>query len=152
MKAVIQKSGRASVEVDGKIAGEIKKGLVVFVGITNTDADKDVDFMADKISNLRLFDEGEKYFEKSVSDTTKQVLLISQFTLYGDCKKGRRPDFINAAKAEVAEPLYDKLANKLKTLGLDVQTGVFRAMMKVSLTNEGPVTIILDSNLTNQNG
>ncbi|MFA7685593.1 MAG: D-aminoacyl-tRNA deacylase [Candidatus Gracilibacteria bacterium] len=149
MKVVIQKSGKASVEVAGKITGQIEKGLVVLLGITNGDTEKDVDFIADKIANLRLFDEGEKYFEKSVTDTTKEILLISQFTLYGDCRKGRRPDFINAAKAEVAEPLYNKLIEKLKSLGLNVQTGVFRAMMKVSLTNEGPITIILDSNLTN---
>jgi D-tyrosyl-tRNA(Tyr) deacylase len=149
MKVVIQKSGKASVEVEGKITGQIEKGLVILLGITNSDTEKDVEFIADKIANLRLFDEGEKYFEKSVTDTTKEILLISQFTLYGDCRKGRRPDFINAAKAEIAEPLYNNLVTKLKSLGLNVQTGVFRAMMKVSLTNEGPVTIILDSNLTN---
>jgi len=149
MRIVVQKSGKASVEVEGKITGQIEKGLVILLGIANTDTEKDVDFIADKIANLRLFDEGEKYFEKSITDTTKEILLISQFTLYGDCRKGRRPDFINAAKAEVAEPLHNKLIEKLKTLGLNVQTGVFRAMMKVSLTNEGPVTIILDSNLTN---
>jgi len=145
MRAVIQKSGQASVEINEKIVAEINKGLVVLVGITNTDTDKDVDFITDKISNLRLFEEGAKYFEKSIADTTKQILLISQFTLYGECRKGRRPDFVNAAKAEVAEPIYNKLVNKLKALGLDVKTGVFGAMMKVSLTNEGPVTIILDS-------
>ena len=149
MKVVIQKSGKASVEVEGKITGQIEKGLVILLGITNSDTEKDVEFIADKIANLRLFDEGEKYFEKSVTDTTKEILLISQFTLYGDCRKGRRPDFINAAKAEIEEPLYNNLVTKLKSLGLNVQTGVFRAMMKVSLTNEGPVTIILDSNLTN---
>ena len=149
MRAVIQKSGKASVEVNGKVIGQIQKGLVVLVGITNTDTEKDIDYIADKISNLRLLDEGEKYFEKSIADTTKQILLISQFTLYAKCKKGRRPDFVNSAKAEVAEPIYNKLADKLKNLGLDVQTGIFRAIMKVSLTNEGPVTIILDSNLTN---
>lgn len=149
MKAVIQKSGKASVEVEGKITGEINKGLVILLGITNSDTEKDVDLMADKIANLRLFDEDEKYFEKSVSDTTKEILLISQFTLYGDCRKGRRPDFVNAAKAEIAEPLYNKLVEKLKSLGLNVQTGVFRAMMKVTLVNEGPITIILESNITN---
>jgi len=145
MKAVIQKSGEAKVEIEGKITGQIKKGLVVLLGITNTDTDADIDFMVDKITNLRLFEEGDKYFEKSVTDTTKEILLISQFTLYGDCRKGRRPDFANVAKAEMAEPLYNKLVEKLKAQGLNVQTGVFRAMMKVSLTNEGPITIILDS-------
>lgn len=149
MKVVIQRSGKASVEVEGEITGQIEKGLVILLGITNSDTEKDVDFIADKIANLRLFEDGEKYFDKSVTDTTKEILLISQFTLYGDCRKGRRPDFVNAAKAEVAEPLYNKMIDKLKSLGLNVQTGVFRAMMKVSLTNEGPITIILDSNLTN---
>ena len=145
MRAVVQKSGEASVEVEGEITGKITKGLVILLGITDTDTDKDIDFMADKIANLRLFDEEDKYFEKSITDTTKEILLISQFTLYGDCRKGRRPDFVNAAKAEIAEPIYNKLIDKLRILGLNVQTGVFRAMMKVSLTNEGPVTIILDS-------
>ena len=152
MRAVIQKSGKASVEINGKIVSKIEKGLVVLVGITNTDTDKDIDFISDKIANLRLFEEKEKYFEKSISDTTKQILLISQFTLYGDCHKGRRPDFANAAKAEIAEPIYNKLVDKLKKSGLDIKTGVFREMMKVSLTNEGPITIILDSNITNKNG
>lgn len=146
MKAVIQKSGQASVEVEGKITGQIEKGLVILLGITNSDTEKDVEFMADKIANLRLFEEGEKYFEKSILEAGKEILLISQFTLYGECKKGRRPDFINAAKAEIAEPLYNKLVEKLKSLGLKVQTGIFRAMMNVKLENKGPVTIILDSN------
>ncbi len=146
MKAVIQKSGKASVEVNHVVTGEISKGLVILLGITNNDTEKDVEFIADKIANLRLFDKEEKYFEKSISDTTKEILLVSQFTLYGDCRKGRRPDFANAAKAEIAEPLYNKLVEKLKSLGLNVQTGVFREMMKVSLVNEGPVTIILESN------
>lgn len=145
MKAVIQKSGYAKVEVDGKITGEIQKGLVVLLGITNDDTEKDTDFMVDKITNLRLFEEGEKYFEKSVLDTTKEVLVISQFTLYASCKKGRRPDFINAAKGEFAEPMYNKLIEKLRVTGIKVETGVFGAMMNVSLTNEGPITIILDS-------
>jgi len=145
MKAVIQKSGYAKVEVENKITGEINKGLVVFLGITDTDIEKDLDFMVDKIKNLRLFDEGEKYFEKSIFDTNKQVLVISQFTLYASCKKGRRPDFINAAKGNFAEPMYNKFIEKLKAEGLDVKTGIFGAMMNVSLTNEGPVTIILDS-------
>jgi len=145
MKAVIQKSGYAKVEVDGKITGEIEKGLVILLGITNTDTDKDLDFMVDKVKNLRLFDDGEKYFEKSILDTTKQVLVISQFTLYASCKKGRRPDFINAAKGDFAEPMYNKFVEKLRADGIDVRTGIFGAMMNVSLTNEGPITIILDS-------
>jgi len=145
MKAVIQKSGNAKVEVDGKITGEIQKGLVILIGITNDDTEKDIDFMVDKITNLRLFEEGEKFFEKSVLDKTKEVLIISQFTLYASCKKGRRPDFINAAKGDFAEPMYNKLVDKLRANGIKTETGVFGAMMNVSLTNEGPITIILDS-------
>jgi len=145
MKAVIQKTGNAKVEVEGKITGEIQKGLVILLGITNTDTDKDLDYICDKVLNLRLFDEGEKYFEKSILDTTKEILVISQFTLYASCKKGRRPDFINAAKGEFAEPIYNKFIEKMRENGIKVETGIFGAMMNVSLTNEGPVTIILDS-------
>lgn len=145
MKAVIQKSGRASVEIDGKINGEIKSGLVVLLGITNDDNEKDIDYIAEKICNLRLFPTNEKYFEESIAETSKEILLISQFTLYASCKKGRRPDFAKAAKPEIAEPLYEKFIEALREKGMSVQTGIFGAMMKVSLENQGPVTIILDS-------
>lgn len=145
MKAVIQKSGPAKVEVDDQIIGQIESGLVILLGITHDDTEKDLDYMADKICNLRLFEEGEKYFEKSVLELGKEILLISQFTLYAGTKKGRRPDFIDAAKGEKAEPLYNSLAEKLRQRGLNVATGKFGAMMKVSLRNDGPVTIILDS-------
>lgn len=145
MRAVIQKSGKASVMIDDKVVGQIDKGLVVLIGITQTDTDKDIDFLVDKISNLRLFEDGAKYFDKSVLDTSKQALVISQFTLYANCKNGRRPDFIDAAKGDFAEPLYNQFVEKLRVNGLEVQTGTFGADMKVSLTNEGPITIILDS-------
>ena len=145
MRAIIQKSGAASVEVDGSKTGEIKSGLVVLLGITNSDTDEDIDYLTEKISNLRLFDSEGKYFEKSVLDTTKELLVISQFTLYASTRKGRRPDFNEAAKAEIAEPIYEKFCEKLKEKGLKVETGKFGAMMYVNLVNEGPVTIILDS-------
>lgn len=145
MKAVIQKSGPAKVEIGGETVGKIDEGLVILLGIKPDDNVKDVDYMVEKISNLRLFEEGAKYFEKSIMEVSRQCLVISQFTLYASCKKGRRPDFNEAAKPEVAEPLYDEFVNKLKQAGLEVETGKFGAMMHVSLTNEGPVTIILES-------
>jgi len=145
MRAIIQKSGEANVEIEGKIYSEIKGGYVILLGITHADTEKDMDYIVEKICNLRLFEEGEKYFEKSIIETKGEILLISQFTLYADTKKGRRPDFINAAKRDFAEPLYDKVVVSLKEKGLAVKTGVFGAMMKVSLRNDGPVTIILDS-------
>ena len=145
MRAVIQKSGKASVEIEGKIYSEIQEGLVILLGITPSDTEKDVDYIVEKICNLRLFEEGDKYFEKSVTDMGKEILLISQFTLYAETNKGRRPDFVNAAKREFAEPMYEKVVAELKNKGLSVKTGVFGAMMKVSLRNDGPITIILDS-------
>jgi len=145
MKAVIQKSLEASVEVDGKIVGQIAQGLVVLLGITHDDTNKDLEYILDKLINMRLFEDNDKYFEKSILETSKNILLISQFTLYAGTKKGRRPDFINAAKSEVAKPIYEKFIQRLKDSGINVQTGEFGAEMKVKLTNHGPVTIILDS-------
>ncbi len=144
MKAVIQKSGPAKVEIKEEIHGEISGGLVILLGITQTDTSKNVDALVDKILNLRIFEEGEKYFEKSVLELKKEILVISQFTLYADCRKGRRPDFNNAAKGDIAKPLYEEFIEKLRASGLRVATGEFGAMMKVSLSNEGPVTIILE--------
>ncbi len=144
MKAVIQKSGQAHVEIDGKIHGAISGGLVILLGVTQTDTSKNVAALVEKILNLRLFEEGEKYFEKSVLELKKEILIISQFTLYADCKKGRRPDFNQAAKADIAKPLYEEFVEKLRVSGLKVSTGEFGAMMKVTLRNEGPVTIILE--------
>lgn len=145
MKAVIQKSGSAKVEIAEKIVGQIERGLVILIGITSDDSEQDIEYLAEKISNLRLFEKDGKYFETSLLETGKQALVISQFTLYADCKKGRRPDFNNAAKPEIAQPLYQKFVEKLKEKGLTVETGVFGADMDVTLTNTGPVTIILDS-------
>lgn len=145
MRAVIQKSCKAKVEINGKIVGEISKGLTILLGITHNDNEQDIAYLTEKIANLRLFENAEKYFETSILETTKQALVISQFTLYADCKKGRRPDFNNAAKPQIAEPLYQKFVEGLKAKGLTVATGVFGATMDVTLTNTGPVTIILDS-------
>ena len=146
MKAVIQKSGKALVEIDGKINGQITEGLVILLGITNGDTSEDIDYLIEKITNLRLFEQDEKHFEKSLLEKIKQALVISQFTLYANCKKGRRPDFKDAAKPDIAKPLYKEFIEKLKEKGIDVQTGEFGAMMNVTLTNQGPITIILESN------
>lgn len=145
MKVVIQKSGPAKVEVSGEAVGEISDGLVVLLGITHDDNDADIDYLVEKIVNLRLFEDGEKHFDKSVLDCKKEILLISQFTLYASCKKGRRPDFNDAAKPELAKPMYEKFIEKLKSAGLKVATGEFGAMMHLSLINEGPITIVIDS-------
>ncbi len=145
MRAIIQKSGPAKVVIEGKVNGKIDEGLVILVGITNTDTEKDIEYLVEKIANLRLFEEGEKYFEKSILESSKKILVISQFTLYASCKKGRRPDFIAAAKPDFAIPVYEKFITSLKEKGLSVETGEFGAMMEVSLVNMGPVTIILDS-------
>ena len=145
MKLVIQRSGPANVEINGETFSEIKKGLVVLLGITHEDSEKDIEYLVEKLINMRLFDSGEKFFEKSVLEENLEVLVVSQFTLYASAKKGRRPDFALARKSAEAEPLYEKFVEKLKEKGIAVRTGVFGAMMKISLTNDGPVTIILDS-------
>ena len=112
MKAVIQKSGNASVKIEREINGAIEEGLVILLGITTDDNESDVERLVEKIINLRLFEEGDKHFEKSLLETHKQALVISQFTLYASCNKGRRPDFIKAAKPEIAKPLYEKFVEK----------------------------------------
>lgn len=145
MKAVIQRCGPAKVEVNGKISGQIDRGLVVLLGIKPDDNEKDIEYLVDKITNLRIFAENEKHFEKSLIDSSKQALVISQFTLYASCKKGRRPDFGLSARRETAQPLYEKFIAKLREKGIKVETGIFGAEMDVSLVNEGPVTIILES-------
>ncbi len=145
MKVVIQKSGPANVIIEGKTKREISKGLVILLGITDGDTEKDIDYLVEKIANLRLFPEEDKYFNKSILETSKEILLISQFTLYASCKKGRRPDFASAAKAEVAKPLYEKFVEKLREKELKVETGEFAAMMEVNISNQGPVTIIIDT-------
>lgn len=145
MKIVLQRSGPASVEVDGKITGSINKGYVLLVGITHTDTEEDVAYLASKIANLRLWEDEEGKMNKSIVEAGGDILSVSQFTLYGDTRKGRRPSFIGAARPEQAEPLWEKLNQKLQEEGLDVQTGIFGAMMDVKLVNDGPVTIILES-------
>ena len=145
MKVVIQKSGPANVVIEKTTKREIREGLVILLGITDGDTEKDIDYLVEKISNLRLFADEDNHFNKSILETSKEVLLISQFTLYASCKKGRRPDFAAAAKGEVAKPLYEKFVEKLRAKELKVETGEFAAMMEVNISNQGPITIIIDT-------
>ena len=145
MKALIQRSKAANVSIESQIHSQITNGLVVLLGITQADNKTDIEYLAEKITNLRLFKDTDKEFDKSILDTGKEILLVSQFTLYAECKKGRRPDFIGAAKSEIAKPLYEEFIKALEAKGAKVKTGVFGADMQVSLVNDGPVTIILDS-------
>jgi D-aminoacyl-tRNA deacylase len=145
MKVVIQKSGPAKVVIDGKISGEINRGFVILLGIHKEDQEADLKMLVEKVINLRLFEKEGKYFETSVLNENAEILVISQFTLYASTRKGRRPDFNAAAKPEIAKDLYEKFIEALRSEGLKVETGEFGAKMDVSLTNQGPITIIIDS-------
>lgn len=145
MRVVVQRSKEARVEVDGQIMGEIKQGLVLLVGFRHEDTEADIKWMAEKVVNLRIFEDEAGKMNLSLLDAGGQILSISQFTLYGDCRKGRRPNFMAAARPEQAERLYDQFNEALRGLGVEVQTGRFGAMMDVKLTNWGPVTLVIDS-------
>lgn len=145
MKVVLQRSKEAKVLVASEVKGRIDKGLVLLVGVTHEDTEKDADYLAEKIVNLRIFEDENEKMNHSLKDTEGSILSISQFTLFGDTKKGRRPNFMDAAKPDHAITMYDYFNNKLKSLGVHVETGVFGAMMDVSFTNDGPVTLIMDS-------
>ncbi|WP_054958131.1 D-aminoacyl-tRNA deacylase [Paenibacillus dakarensis] len=145
MKVVIQRCKNAQVSVNEEIVGSIGQGLMVLVGVTHEDEEKDAKFLADKVAGLRIFEDEQDKMNLSVLDVGGAVLSVSQFTLYGDCRKGKRPSFMAAARPEQAEKLYDVFNRELAANGLHVETGVFGAMMDVSLTNWGPVTIIVDS-------
>lgn len=145
MRAVVQRVSRASVEIECKIYGKINQGIVVFVAINETDNDKSIEWMSNKLVNLRIFPDENGKMNKSVSDIQGGILLISNFTLYGDAKKGFRPSFIQSAKPEFSEPMFNKLLDYLRTnYNLQVETGKFGAMMNIELVNDGPVTIIID--------
>lgn len=148
MRVVIQRSGEASVTVDGKVTGAISSGYVLLVGITHTDTEDDVRYVANKVANLRLFEDEDGKMNLSVLETGGAVLSVSQFTLYADTSRGRRPGFSDAARPDQAEPLYERFNEELRKLGLQVETGVFGAMMDVSLVNDGPVTVIVESKNT----
>ena len=145
MRAVVQRISEGKVVVDEKTTGEIKRGLLVYLGVGPQDTSQDVKYMADKLVNLRIFSDENDKMNLSLLDVAGELLLVSQFTLYGDCRKGRRPNFTEAGKPEVAEALYQELARECAALGVPVQQGVFQAHMEVHAVNDGPVTIMLDS-------
>ena len=145
MRAVIQRVSSATVEVDGQVVSRIGRGLLVYLGVGRSDSDSDVEFMAEKLVNLRIFADDEGKMNRSVPDITGQILLVSNFTLQGDCRKGRRPGFDGAAEPAIAGQLYDKTAQLIAEKGLKVAKGVFGANMQVTSINDGPVTFILDS-------
>lgn len=145
MKALIQRVANANVVVEDKVVGEIGEGLVVLLGIKDGDSEKDIDYLVNKIVNLRIFPKDKGHFEASMLEESKEALVVSQFTLYGSCKKGRRPDFVAAAKPEIAEGLYELFIEKMRETGVKTATGKFQAMMDVNFTNSGPVTFMLES-------
>jgi D-aminoacyl-tRNA deacylase len=146
MRAVVQRVSRAAVRVEGRVAGEIGAGLLVLLGVAAGDVEGDAARLAEKIARLRIFENADGRFDRSVLDTGGAVLVVSQFTLIADSRrqKGTRPDFSKAARPEVAEPLYDRFGQALRDLGVPVETGVFGASMDVELVNHGPVTLVLD--------
>lgn len=144
MRVLVQRALDAKVEVDGKIVGQIDKGLMLLVGFTQTDTDKEIDWIVNRVLNLRIFDDENGVMNRSVLDVGGNILSVSQFTLYGDCSKGNRPSYLKALRGSEATVLYDLFNKKLKERGVVVETGVFGADMKVSFTNDGPVTIILE--------
>jgi D-aminoacyl-tRNA deacylase len=145
MRAVVQRVGRATVTVGGDVCAEIGRGLLVFVGVTHEDGPADVEYIAAKTRDLRVFPDDEGRMNRSVVDIGGSVLVVSQFTLLGDCRKGRRPSFDAAAPGPVARALYEDVVRRLRESGLQVGTGVFQAEMDVQLVNDGPVTLLLDS-------
>jgi D-tyrosyl-tRNA(Tyr) deacylase len=145
MRAVVQRVSRASVSVEGSLAGAIQIGLLVLLGVGHEDQEADADYLADKIVGLRIFEDEDEKMNRSVVDVEGAVLAVSQFTLYGDVKRGKRPSFDAAARPERARELYEYFVNRVRALGVRCETGIFQAMMQVELVNSGPVTILIDS-------
>jgi len=145
MRVVVQRSKNASVTVAGEVTGQITKGLVLLVGVTHEDKQEDAAYLADKIANLRIFEDEDGKMNFSLMEVGGEILSVSQFTLYGDCRKGRRPNFMGAARPEQAVELYEVFNSLLREKGIRVETGIFGAMMDVELINDGPVTLIIDS-------
>lgn len=146
MRAVVQRVSRSEVTVDGRTTGKINKGLLVLLGVTHGDTSKDVDYIVDKTINLRIFEDENDKMNLSLKDIGGEMLAVSQFTLYGDCRKGRRPSFTNATAPEEADKLYQEFVKKVSEQGINTETGEFGAHMMVDLVNDGPVTILLESN------
>jgi D-tyrosyl-tRNA(Tyr) deacylase len=145
MRAVIQRVSEASVEISDEVVGDIAAGLLVLLAVARDDQRGDADYLADKITNLRIFTDDDGKMNRSLLETTGEILVVSQFTLYGDVRRGRRPSYSDAAEPEKANALYEYFVGRVRSLGVKVETGVFQATMKVSLVNDGPVTILLDS-------
>jgi D-tyrosyl-tRNA(Tyr) deacylase len=148
MRAVLQRVSRARVTVDGQVSGEIDAGLMILLGVGRADTTATAATMAEKAANLRIFEDADGKMNLSLLDVKGSALVVSQFTLYGDARGGRRPSFISAAPPELAKALYEEFCEALRKLGVSVATGIFQAMMSVELVNEGPVTILLDSEKT----
>ena len=148
MRAVVQRVASSRVSVDENITGEIERGLLVLLGVTHEDSSADVDYLLEKIVNLRIFEDENEKMNLSLKDINGELLVVSQFTLYGDCRKGRRPNFTNAAKPDLANELYEEFIEEASKQNIKVGTGKFGANMMVELTNEGPVTILIDSERT----
>lgn len=145
MRAVVQRVKSASVMVEGERISEIRQGLLVFLGVAQDDTSNDVDYLANKIANLRIFEDKAGKMNESLLENGGEILVVSQFTLYGDCRKGRRPSFIAAANPEKGNALYQEFIEAITRMSVPVKAGIFQAMMDVELINDGPVTIILDS-------
>jgi D-tyrosyl-tRNA(Tyr) deacylase len=145
MRAVIQRVSHASVTVNGQVVGKVGAGLLVLLGISKSDGESDADYLIDKIVGLRIFEDEQGKMNRSVAEVAGAILMVSQFTLYGDVRRGKRPSFDEAARPEEARRLYEYAVTKIREAGLRCETGEFQAMMKVSLVNDGPVTILLDS-------
>ncbi len=145
MRAVVQRVKKASVTVDDKLVGQIDKGLIILLGVGKEDNESDINYLVEKIANLRTFEDAEGKMNLSILDVNGDFLVVSQFTLYGDCRKGRRPSYTESADPEIANMYYEKFVEKLKTYGRKVETGIFGADMLVEIHNDGPVTLLLDS-------
>lgn len=146
MKIVLQRCKQAKVTAEGKLTGSIGKGFVLLVGITHEDTEKEAEWLADKIVNLRIFEDEDRKMNQSLKDVGGEILSVSQFTLYADCNKGRRPSFVDAAVPDMANAMYERFNELLRSRGVKVETGVFGAMMEVDLINDGPVTLVLERN------
>ncbi|MCF8008999.1 MAG: D-tyrosyl-tRNA(Tyr) deacylase [Halanaerobiales bacterium] len=145
MRAVVQRVKKCEVKVNNDLVGSINSGLLIFLGIGKDDAVDDIDYMIDKIVNLRIFEDDQNKMNLAALDLNKEIMIVSQFTLYGDCRKGRRPSFFDAARPDQAEKIYNIFIDKFKKYDLNIQTGEFQTMMDIDLINDGPVTLLIDS-------